>query len=221
MNKSSKLKRLISRVYKRQSILDPTQNYNQTAKQLAQKYKHKIALDVGSGTSKLAPTIISLDKFTSADITADAQALPIQSNSVDCLINTAVLEHTREPQTVINECHRVLKTGGEVYFEVPFLQPFHASPHDYFRVTLPGLKHWCRSFSEISSGVCVGPGSTLAWISAEYSRLLFGSLPVIGLGIEVIVRLLLLPLKWLDRFLITKPNAHITASAVYFHGRKK
>ena len=35
---------------------------------------------------------------------------------------------------------RVLKPGGYIYSEVPFLQGFHADPDDYQRYTLQGLK---------------------------------------------------------------------------------
>ncbi|OGU64570.1 MAG: hypothetical protein A2W30_05645 [Ignavibacteria bacterium RBG_16_36_9] len=120
----------------------------------------------------------------------------------------------------IAEIWRILRPGGEIYVEVPFLQPYHSSPDDYYRTTQEGLKFWMKDFKEIKTGICVGPGSTVAWIIIEYVRLWFQNLPIFGVIIEVFVRIAVHPLKYLDQFIIKKRETHITASAVYFHGKK-
>lgn len=207
-------------VYKRKSLLDPTKNYSQAPQKLAHRFRHKTILDVGAGKQKITDSVITLDRFEPADLKADAFHLPIKSNSVDLAFSIAVLEHLKEPKQAVDEIYRTLKKGGQVYIEIPFLQPFHSSPDDFYRATLPGLKHWCRDFQEIGSGVCVGPGSTIAWIEIEYIRLIFGRIPLLGLLVELLFRIWSLPLKFLDRLLVDHKDSHIIASAIFFHGKK-
>lgn len=206
--------------YKRKSFMDPTQNYSHLPQDLVKRFTGKKILNIGAGKERLGESVITLDRLTAADIIGDAQNLPIKSSSVDLTISIAVLEHLKEPYRAIQEMERVLKKEGEIYIEIPFLQPYHASPNDYYRATLSGLKHWCRRFKEVTSGVCVGPGSAVAWLEIEYVKLWFGKIPLFGILAELLFRAWSLPLKYLDRFLIGKSEAHIGASAIYFHGKK-
>lgn len=45
-----------------------------------------------------------------------AEALPVETNSVDAVIGTLVLCSVREPQTCLSEVLRVLKPGGRYFF---------------------------------------------------------------------------------------------------------
>lgn len=211
---------LTSHFYRRKSFFDPTKNYSHLPQQLIKKFDQKMIIDAGAGEEKIGNNVITLDLYSKTDIQADVMQLPLKSNSVDLAFSIAVLEHLPEPYQAVQELYRILKPGGEVYLEIPFLQPFHSSPHDYYRATIPGLKHWCRHFQELQSGVCVGPGSAVAWLEIEYTKLWFHQLPLIGLPLEILFRLWTLPLKHLDRWLISFPDSHITASAIYFHGVK-
>lgn len=220
MKKRRGLRAWLETHYKRKSFMDPTQNYSHLPQPLVKRFTGKKILNIGAGKERLGESVITLDRFDGADIIGDAQNLPIRSSSMDLAISIAVLEHLKEPDDAIREMERILNQEGELYVEIPFIQPYHASPQDYYRATLSGLKHWCRRFKEITSGVCVGPGSAVAWLEIEYVKLWFGKIPVVGLLIELIFRAWSLPLKYLDRFLIGKSEAHIGASAIYFHGKK-
>ena len=213
------LRKYLTTIYKRKNFFDPTKNYSHIPQKLIIKYRNKKIINIGSGEEPLGDKVITLDRYTKSDIKANAISLPIKSNSFDLALSIAVLEHLKEPSQAIDEMCRILKPGGQVYIEIPFLQPFHSSPHDYFRATLPGLKHWCRQFKEIDSGVCVGSGSTVSWIMIEYTRLFFSQIPFIGLLVELGVRAISLPLKYLDKLIINQPNSHFSASAIYFHGQ--
>jgi ubiquinone/menaquinone biosynthesis C-methylase UbiE len=103
--------------------------------------------------------------------------LPFKDNSIDAVMSLAVLEHVREPPVVLKEVHRVLKPGGRVFSVIPFMQPFHASPHDYQRYTLPGIEYLHRDFEKVESGVFSGPVSGSLWAVQEAlaSVLSFGS----------------------------------------------
>ena len=52
-----------------------------------------------------------------------------------------MLEHVRDPLRVLQDFHRVLKTGGILLLSVPHLAYLHNEPHDYYRYTEFGLKH--------------------------------------------------------------------------------
>ena len=49
----------------------------------------------------------------------------------------------------------VLKNGGYLYLEVPFLQGFHADPYDYQRYTQVGLKKLVEKFNKIDKNIFV------------------------------------------------------------------
>lgn len=52
-------------------------------------------------------------------VCADAQALPLRSNSVDLICSEHVFEHFPRPQRVLEECYRVLVDGGYLVVSGP------------------------------------------------------------------------------------------------------
>lgn len=202
----------------------PASRWNKSVKRIIKELgpEAKI-LDLGSGTHRRAPNVINLEieSTSTVDIIADGHCLPFADNSFDAVISEAVLEHVRNPQQVVSEVHRVLKQDGYVCAAVPFLQGYHASPHDYQRWTTTGFVALFSQFNEIESGACAGPTTALHWIFREYVGLVcsFGNLLVAKI-ISLLVGWLTFPLVWLDMLLMLHPHSHILASAVYFVGRK-
>jgi len=49
---------------------------------------------------------------------ADGERLPFADNSFDLVYAHGVVQYTASPQQLVNECHRVLKPGGEAVFQV-------------------------------------------------------------------------------------------------------
>lgn len=74
------------------------------------------------------------------DCFGDGQCLPFRAASFDALIALDVLEHLPAPEQCIQEAARVLKKGGQLILQTPFLYPLHDMPHDFQRWTLPGLE---------------------------------------------------------------------------------
>jgi SAM-dependent methyltransferase len=81
--------------------------------------------------------------------------------SVDGVWIQAVLEHVLNPEQVVAEIRRVLRPGGIVYSEIPFLQPVHEGPYDFTRFTESGHRWLYRWFDCVEAGPGRGPGSTL------------------------------------------------------------
>jgi SAM-dependent methyltransferase len=136
-------------------------------------------------------------------------------------MNIAVLEHVPNPSKVINEIYRVLKPGGIVFSVIPFMQPFHASPFDYQRFTLTGIKELHGRFEIIESGVFSGPVSGFLWVFQEFiaSVLSFG-IPFLRNILTILIMAITWPIKFLDILFIYLPTASNLASNFYVLGKK-
>ncbi|MFC1489372.1 class I SAM-dependent methyltransferase [Thermodesulfobacteriota bacterium] len=136
-----------------------------------------IIINLGSGPQHFhgRKDIINIDVFAfdEVDIVADACDLPIEDQSVDFVINIAMLEHVDNPGAVINEICRILKPEGEVLAYAPFMQPYHAAPTDYYRWTHQGLKELFSSFDAINVFVGCGPTSGMLYVLEEWLATLF------------------------------------------------
>ncbi len=75
------------------------------------------------------------------DVYYDGTRLPFDDASFDTVLNVQVLEHTPEPQQLVNEMARVLRPGGLLIVNVPFSFRLHEEPHDYFRYSPHGLRY--------------------------------------------------------------------------------
>lgn len=80
-----------------------------------------------------------------ADIVANLnERLPIEDGVADTVVSLSVLEHLSEPGVMLSEAFRLLKPGGALVLEVPFMWHVHEAPHDFFRFTRHGLVHLIR-----------------------------------------------------------------------------
>ena len=182
-----------------------------------------LVLNIGSGNSLRQKGVVNVDMmdYENVDIVCDIHNLPFKDNSIDAVMSLAVLEHVREPALVLKEVHRVLKPGGLIFSVIPFMQPFHASPHDYQRYTLPGIEFLHRDFQKMESGVFSGPTSGALWAFQEAlaSVMSFGS-EMLRNFLTIGLMLLTWPIKYIDLFAIRLPTAKNLASNFYFHGKK-
>jgi len=124
-------------------------------------------LDLGSGERRLRKGIVNLDIMAapSVDIIADGHELPFPDCVFDAVILQSVMEHVLEPETLLAECCRVIKPGGQIWVEVPFYYPIHDTA-DYYRWTLSGLRYVVSKYFEVGrSGAVMGPSSAfnLGW----------------------------------------------------------
>lgn len=159
---------------------------------------------------------IAFDIYPSSITTfvADAHQIPLQDACIDAVCIQAVLEHVLDPPTVIAEIHRVLKPGGIVYAETPFMQQVHEGAYDFTRYSELGHRWLFRDFEAVERGAIGGPGLSLYWASRHFLRGLTRSK---FLGDILSVPFFLFPL--LDRF-VPAPHVVDGANGVYFLGRK-
>lgn len=149
------------------------------------------------------------------NVCGDAHILPFKDNSFDSVILQAVLEHVIEPKIVINESLRILKPGGVIYIEVPFLQGFHADPHDYQRFTLKGLDYLIKPSKKIASGVSVGPFCTFVWIVRDGFSSCFKN-KYLYLISRFILAWVLSPIRYMDYLSRGTDSAEKLANEYYY-----
>jgi SAM-dependent methyltransferase len=121
-------------------------------------------LQIGVRGDRLGPgwTVVDLhDRRTLVDCGMDVEHLAFADRAFDAVTCNAVLECVRDPLRAIRELRRVLREGGEIWVEIPFIQAHHPSHeqgwHDYWRVSLDGLKLWMQEFEELDSGTFGSP----------------------------------------------------------------
>ena len=175
---------------------------------------------LGNGVERLYADrrfgVAGFDIYSSplTQLVADAHQIPFADQTIDAVVVQAVLEHLVDPERAVSEIHRVLRPGGLVYAETPFLQQVHAGAYDFFRFTSSGHRYLFRGFEEIAAGAVAGAGPSSSGASTTSC---VGSCDPSSPGRPP--RGLLFPLRYLDR-LVPDVYAMDNASAYYFLGRR-
>jgi SAM-dependent methyltransferase len=160
--------------------------------------------------------VVAFDIYASplVDFIADAHQIPFADASLDAVWIQAVLEHVLEPHVVAAEIARVLKVGGIVFADAPFLQQVHEGPYDFVRFTETGLRWLLKDFECILSGTSAGLATQWLW-SLEYALAGLTRSRAVG-------RAARRAMFWLRAFDRVIPEAHHVdgASGFYFLGRR-
>jgi SAM-dependent methyltransferase len=110
---------------------------------MLEQHPNELFLDLGCGLrEKTYDNCLYLEVYPSksADLIVEPSGFyPIKEQSLYGIGCFAVLEHVPKPWQVIQEMHRMLKPGGWVMIDWPFLQPVHGYPSHDFNATREGL----------------------------------------------------------------------------------
>ncbi len=155
-------------------------------------------------------TYVGLDYYATASgwygtrphVYGNAAALPFADASFDWVLLLDVLEHLPNAEHALHEAARVLRPGGRLALQVPFLYPLHDAPLDFQRWTLPGLRELARraGLSVAREEALSGPfeaaallanlaasRSVLHWLRRGNPLLLLGAvLPLFVLGANLL-----------------------------------
>jgi len=74
------------------------------------------------------------------DVITDGKNYPFENETFDRILIRCVLEHVDNPSYILREAYRILKSNGKIIIEVPFINPIHGAPDDFYRFTPNGLK---------------------------------------------------------------------------------
>jgi len=178
-------------------------------------------LDLGAGGRQISQHIwgVDLQPAATTAVVANIESLPFASATVAGVFCTGALEHTAEPDRVLDEILRVLRPGGVAHLEVPFMQPYHADPADFWRWTLPGLRKLAsrHGLEEIRSGTHLGPTAAMNELVIAYWRSWFCN-RYLRAVVDIVLSCLIWPLRYLDALL--PRDSELMPSGVFFVGRK-
>lgn len=118
------------------------------------------------------------------DIVCNAEQMQADDCSFDLVLCTQVLEHTLNPQRVIDECHRVLKPGGTLIVTVPSVYPVHGYPGDFWRFMPDGLQYLLRAFSDVHVLGELDFAESLASANCHYGHVITGKMGKLGTAIN-------------------------------------
>ena len=113
------------------------------------KYARGLLLDLGCGK---VPFHEAYREYVADSICADwpssthgsehvdvfcdlSRSLPFACASFDTIISSDVIEHLPDPLLAFSEMSRLLKPGGILLLNTPFLYMLHEIPYDYYRFT--------------------------------------------------------------------------------------
>lgn len=156
-----------------------------------------VVLDCGAGarpTRTQGVINVEIVDYSSTDVLAIGEALPFADATFDAAMSLAVLEHVRDPFRCARELLRVVKPGGELLIDVPFLQPVHGFPHHYYNMTAQGLTNLFAGGTEVLDCFVPPHGHPMfgvQWLLRDY----MGGLPADiadsfgGLTVNDIIRL--------------------------------
>jgi uncharacterized protein YbaR (Trm112 family) len=205
-------------------------NLERMARLLEARAPHPYVLVVGAGESGVGCEelersgrvgLIETDIYLGDQVAlvADGHDLPFLDASLDGVVVQAVLEHVLDPQRCVAEIHRVLKPGGIVYAETPFMYPVHLGAHDFTRFSPTGHRRLFRYFAAIDAGLAAGPGQALA-LALRGFVLSWSSSRLFSRCAGVLLPFVLGWLKYTDGILLRKAHAADFASTSYFLGSK-
>ncbi|MBC8146430.1 MAG: methyltransferase domain-containing protein [Bacteroidetes bacterium] len=201
-----------------------------TLKDINPDDKNKVVINIGSASERIFKKFfkpydqiikIGIPHKEHVDIFGDAMKLPIKNNCLDLMISSSVMEHIPDPELAVVESLRVLKPGGKIYCEIPFMVGYHMIPYDYQRYTIQGIERLFakHGYKLIDKGISSGP-FTAYMLMIHHSVINIAPKGFLQYVLRIILSWLLLPFKYLDYFVENSKWAEIFACNFYYLGEK-
>jgi SAM-dependent methyltransferase len=182
-------------------------------------------LNVGSGERTPRPDLINVDRAITAitDCVADARQLPFMAEAFGLVLSQETVEHVADPFLAVREMGRVLKRGGTLYLQVPFIIGYHPDPDDYWRFTHAGLRELIEQAAleceKVQPALAAGTGFhrvLVEFLATSLGRIIRPAYrPAKGA-----FAVLFYPLKWLDGWLSSGQERDRIAGGYFGIGRK-
>lgn len=187
-------------------------------------------MNIGSGTDGVYKKIygkyqslvrVGLPLDGKIDVFGDAMNFPLKDESIDLVLSSSVMEHIENVEECVREQFRVLKPGGKVYAEIPFMRAYHMEPIDYQRYTIQGIEKLFErhGFKMVEKGVCSGPFNAMALLWQDF---LISMAPgPTKFPVRILSSWLVHPFKYLDRLFEHSKWTHKVACNFYYIGLKQ
>lgn len=106
---------------------------------------------------KSASVYLTSDTDESSEIYLDVRDMKsIPDRRFNCVFVSGVLEHVDDFMKAVSEIGRVLTMGGVLILGVPFRQPIHMFPDDYWRFTPFGIEYMLKKDFQILKMKAIG-----------------------------------------------------------------
>lgn len=192
---------------------------------LAELGPGEFGLDLGGGARRLDPRLINLDlaDLAQVDISAPAAPLPFRDGTLGLVVAQEVFEHLPDPHATLREIFRVLRPGGLLYVQTPWMLGWHSGPQDFWRFSREGMAQLLRGdFAVERVEPSLGHGSGFYRVAVEYCAITAGSLArPLYLPAKALAALLFIPFRWADLVSARNPEAHRIAGGFLAIARKR
>lgn len=179
---------------------------------------HSHVLNAGSAGARPSTRCINVDiqSKPGVDLVADIHDLPpLYEAQFEAIVCNAVLQYCKDPHKVASEFKRVLKPGGLLFVDAPWVQPFCPDTPDLFRFSEDALRMIFADFEILALGPSIRPGSAFLYLGHDIAGSATGN-RYVDFVLRGLVTLALSPFAWLRTAEESK-----TCGAFYLIGRKK
>lgn len=201
------MKRLLYKDYSEYAFIEQYQLLN----------SEKRILNAGSSTLRYGNNCVNVDiqDKPNVDMVCDIHKLPESIGFFDAIICNATLQYCDDPKKVAQEFHRVLKSGGYLFVDAPWIQPFCIETPDKLRFSQDALKSYFSNFEQIEIGSSIRSGSAFAMLGVRIAQNMTTN-KYINYGLVKLATVLLFPFRW-----IRTADESKTAGAFYMIARKQ
>lgn len=177
----------------------------------------KRILNAGSSSVRYGANCVNVDiqSKKNVDFVCDIHELPASLGEFDAIICNAVLQYCHSPETVAKQFHRVLRPGGYLFVDAPWVQPFCPDTPDRFRFSEDALRQIFADFEILTIGPSIRSGSAFAMLGINIAQDLTRNRSL-NYGLSKIATMVLYPFRW-----IATADERKTAGAFYLICQKK
>lgn len=173
-------------------------------------------LNAGSSSTRFGARCLNVDvqQKENVDLVCDLHELPNDLGPFDAVICNAVLQYCRDPRRLAERFDAVLKPGGLLFVDAPWVQPFCPDTPDLYRFSESALRNVFDRFEILESGPSIRSGSALRMLAVHIAKDATRSKHV-NYGLALAASALFYPFSALT----TRRERH-TAGAFYLIARK-
>ena len=122
-------------------------------------------------SSYITSDVSDVSSTFGCDMILDVRSMPqIPDKSIDCVFCSGVIEHVDDYSAALKEITRILKPGATLLLGLPFRQPLHMAPLDYWRFTEYGIKFLLQQDYEIEELVPIDDDSVKRFPAAYWVK---------------------------------------------------